>query len=40
MGEIIKTKTEYSSYRWVILALAVISFILTFLTRFSWPPLI
>jgi len=29
-----------SSYRWVILALASASFLFTFVTRFSWPPLI
>jgi ACS family hexuronate transporter-like MFS transporter len=33
-------KEEYSQYRWVILALMFASFVLTFLTRFAWPPLI
>lgn len=30
----------FSSYRWVILALVVICFCATFVTRFTWPPLI
>jgi sugar phosphate permease len=33
-------KSEYSSYRWVILALMFCCFVLTFLARFAWPPLI
>lgn len=33
-------KEEYSQYRWVIMALMVASFVLTFLARFAWPPLI
>lgn len=40
MEKILGTKTENSSYRWVILALTFVSFVLTFLARFSWPPLI
>jgi sugar phosphate permease len=32
--------TEISPYRWVILFFAVLSFVLTFICRFSWPPLI
>ena len=31
---------EYSSYRWVILGLMFACFVLTFLARFAWPPLI
>lgn len=31
---------ESNSYRWVILALMVGCFLFTFITRFSWPPLI
>ena len=31
---------EANSYRWVILSLTVFCFVLTFLIRFSWPPLI
>ncbi|MDA8441345.1 MAG: MFS transporter [Peptococcaceae bacterium] len=33
-------KPTASGYRWVILALATLSFLFTFITRFSWPPLI
>lgn len=33
-------KEEYSQYRWVIMALMFSSFVLTFLARFAWPPLI
>ncbi|WP_094605814.1 putative sulfoacetate transporter SauU [Sporomusa silvacetica DSM 10669] len=33
-------KEEYSQYRWVIMALMFASFVLTFLARFAWPPLI
>jgi ACS family hexuronate transporter-like MFS transporter len=33
-------KQELPSYRWVILILTVITFIITFFIRFSWPPLI
>jgi sugar phosphate permease len=33
-------KEEYSQYRWVIMALMFSSFVLTFLSRFAWPPLI
>lgn len=33
-------KTGESPYRWLILTLTVLSFVLTFLCRFSWPPLI
>lgn len=29
-----------SSYKWVILTLAALAFLFTFVTRFSWPPLI
>ncbi|MBP2654778.1 MAG: major facilitator superfamily 1 [Firmicutes bacterium] len=32
--------TTANSYRWVILALATLSFLFTFMSRFSWPPLI
>lgn len=32
--------SEYSPYRWVILALMFCCFVLTFLARFAWPPLI
>lgn len=31
---------QYSQYRWVIMALMFASFVLTFLARFAWPPLI
>ncbi|QDR78945.1 MFS transporter [Sporomusa termitida] len=31
---------EYSQYRWVIMLLMFSSFVLTFLARFAWPPLI
>ena len=31
---------EFSQYRWVIMALVFASFVLTFLARFAWPPLI
>jgi len=34
------SKTGESPYRWLILILSVLSFVLTFLCRFSWPPLI
>jgi len=34
------TKTEYSPYRWVIMTLMFSCFVLTFLARFTWPPLI
>jgi len=34
------TTQTVSSYRWVILTLAALSFLFTFVTRFSWPPLI
>lgn len=34
------TDKDVSSYRWVILALVVICFCATFVTRFTWPPLI
>ena len=33
-------KQESSNYRWVILSLMVASFLLTFISRMSWPPLI
>jgi ACS family hexuronate transporter-like MFS transporter len=33
-------KPKLSSYRWVILSLMVTSFLLTFISRMSWPPLI
>ncbi|WP_425058243.1 MFS transporter [Sporomusa carbonis] len=33
-------KDGYSQYRWVIMALMFASFMLTFLARFAWPPLI
>ena len=33
-------KEEYNQYRWVIMALVFTSFVLTFLARFAWPPLI
>lgn len=31
---------KFSPYRWVILSLMVLSFVLTFISRFTWPPLI
>ncbi|WP_018085959.1 MFS transporter [Desulfurispora thermophila] len=34
------SEREASSYRWVILILMVSCFLFTFITRFSWPPLI
>ncbi len=34
------TDNSFSSYRWVILALVVVCFCATFVTRFTWPPLI
>jgi len=33
-------ESDLPSYRWVILAMAVTSFVLTFVVRFAWPPLI
>ena len=39
-GATIASKTGESPYRWLILFLTVLSFVLTFLCRFSWPPLI
>lgn len=39
-GVAAQAQTDVQTYRWVILALAVLSFILTFVTRFAWPPLI
>jgi ACS family hexuronate transporter-like MFS transporter len=35
-----QVQSDVHPYRWVILALCVTSFILTFVTRFAWPPLI
>lgn len=34
------TELEASAFRWVVLGLATLSFLFTFMTRFSWPPLI
>jgi MFS transporter, ACS family, hexuronate transporter len=34
------TEQEASAFRWVILGLTTLSFLFTFMTRFSWPPLI
>ena len=31
---------EYSPYRWAILAITGLCFLITFITRFTWPPLI
>ena len=39
-GATVASKTGESPYRWLILFLTVLSFVLTFLCRFSWPPLI
>jgi sugar phosphate permease len=39
-GATLANKMVISSYRWVILFFAVLSFVLTFFCRFSWPPLI
>jgi MFS family permease len=39
-GATLAGKTGESPYRWLILILTVLSFVLTFLCRFSWPPLI
>jgi len=39
-GVTLARKTGESPYRWLILTLAVLSFVLTFVCRFSWPPLI
>jgi ACS family hexuronate transporter-like MFS transporter len=33
-------QTDYHPYRWVVLALAAACFLLTFIVRFTWPPLI
>ena len=33
-------QTYNRPYRWVILVLAVLTFLMTFITRFAWPPLI
>ena len=35
-----QAKENVVAYRWVILSMAVLSFLLTFLARFAWPPLI
>ena len=35
-----QAKENVVPYRWVILAMVVLSFLLTFLARFTWPPLI
>jgi len=35
-----KAKEDVPTYRWVILSMVVTSFVLTFVTRFAWPPLI
>ncbi|SPF46629.1 Major facilitator superfamily MFS_1 [Syntrophobacter sp. SbD1] len=40
VSKAVQGETDVNSYRWVILALAATSFILTFVTRFAWPPLI
>jgi len=39
-GITLARKNGKSRYRWLILILTVLSFVLTFLCRFSWPPLI
>ena len=39
-GSTLAIKPGENSYRWLILFLTVLSFVLTFLCRFSWPPLI
>jgi ACS family hexuronate transporter-like MFS transporter len=33
-------QTDFHPYRWVVLALAAACFLLTFIVRFTWPPLI
>jgi sugar phosphate permease len=38
--EVQTPKNEANSYRWIILTLTVFCFIMTFLIRFTWPPLI
>lgn len=38
--EVKDQQKELNSYRWVVLTLTVFCFVLTFLIRFTWPPLI
>lgn len=40
MATVTERNTELNSYRWVILTLMVASFLLTFISRMAWPPLI
>ena len=35
-----QNRTESLQYRWVILVLCVLCFLFSFITRFTWPPLI
>ena len=35
-----ESRNEYNAFRWVVLGLALASFVATFLSRFTWPPLI